>query len=126
MEMKRKIVCVLVAMIVGGTCAIHAQNELLDVQNGKAVRHIAFDLEQVTVSYKDGSQEENVQEGLYVSTSETTGISETAATVPGNSAVEVYDLQGRRISQSSMPKSQHVRGICIVKNGNKTTIRINK
>lgn len=116
--MKKKIVCVLAAMIVGGTSAIHAQNELLDAQNGKAVRHIAFDLEQVTVIYKDGSQVENVQKALFVVSSEAVGISETAAT-EGDSRTEVFDLQGRRITQ---PR----QGICIVKNGNKTTIRINK
>lgn len=117
--MKKKIILVLAAILVGGTGPIQAQQEMRNVDNGKAIRHIAFDLEQVTVTYKDGSQEENVQEALYVSTSEITGISETAATTSVNSAVEVYDLQGRRISQ---PK----RGICLVKNGNKIVFRINK
>ena len=47
---------------------------MLDVENGKAVRHIAFDQEQVTVNYKDGSQEENVQNALFVFSSEVVGI----------------------------------------------------
>lgn len=68
--MKKIIVCGLAAMIVGGTNAIHAQQEMLNIHNGKAIRHIAFDLEKVTVSYKDGSQVENVQKAQFAFPSE--------------------------------------------------------
>lgn len=124
MEMKTKIVCVLAAMIVGGTSGIHAQQEMLDVENGKAVRHIAFDQEQVTVNYKDGSQEENVQKAQFVFSSEVVGIRDNNRETINNNGY--YDLQGRRISQPSTLNAQPRRGIWIVKNGNKTTIRINK
>lgn len=122
--MKTKIVCVLAAMIVGGTSGIHAQQEMLDVENGKAVRHIAFDQEQVTVNYKDGSQEENVQKAQFVFSSEVVGIRDNNRETINNNGY--YDLQGRRISQPSTLNAQPRRGIWIVKNGNKTTIRINK
>jgi len=131
MEMKTKIVCVLAAMIVGGTSGLHAQQEMLDVENGKAVRHIAFDQEQVTVNYKDGSQEENVQNALFVFSSEVVGIRDNNRETINNNGETInnngyYDLQGRRISQPSTLNAQPRRGIWIVKNGNKTTIRINK
>ena len=120
--MKKKTIWVLAAMLVGGTGAIQAQSEMLNADNGKAARRITFDCEQVTVTYKDGSQEENVQTAQFISTAVTTGISETEAIVAGGSAVEVYDLQGRRVNVNVNVR----KGVFIVKNGNKTTVRINK
>lgn len=91
--------------------------QAIDFENGKAVKRITFDREQVNIVYADGQVLEGVDEALIVKEIFPTSIDDVKTTTPAPTAAvrQVYDLQGRLMSGlHELPQ-----GVYIVREGEK-------
>ena len=113
----KKLILTITALSIG--MAVGAQNivQAIDFENGKAVRRITFDREQVNIVYADGQVLEGVDEAVIVKEILPTAIEDVKAneSTPKAAVREVYDLQGRLMSGThELPQ-----GIYIVREGEK-------
>ena len=83
-------------------CAIGAQAQT--AENGKKVRRILFDREQVNVVYTDGSQQESVGCLTVKGSSEAMAVKDVSRNAGKKKDGALCDLQGRRIRSSSNTK----------------------
>ena len=95
-------------------------------ENGKSIKRITFDRENVCVIYADGSKEENVQALVVTGNNVTTGVKDAA---PKSRATTTkrswYTVDGRRMKAG--PRVRHSRSsVCIVKEGQKVRKTIKK
>lgn len=95
-------------------------------ENGKSIKRITFDRENVCVIYADGSKEENVQSLVVTGNNVTTGVKDAA---PKSRATTTkrswYMVDGRRMKAG--PRVRHSRSsVCIVKEGQKVRKTIKK
>ena len=130
--MKRKTALLVVLLTVA--TSLSAQT----ADNGKKVKRITFDREDISVVYADGTKDKNVQSAVVYGSGTATGIATTPSTGKGQVVKrEVYDLQGRQvkaangqrstaIGQRSMADGQRTKGVYIVREGEKTRKIIKK
>ena len=92
-------------------CAITMQAQKAD--NGKSVKRITFDREQVNIIYADGSTDEKVSNVKVTKQEKTTYVKDVNSNLNKQKGkVAVYDLQGRRVSNVAKGK-----GVFIVREG---------
>lgn len=123
--MKRKTALLVVLLTVA--TSLSAQT----ADNGKKVKRITFDRENISVVYADGTKDKNVQSAVVYGSGTATGIATTPATGKGQVVKrEVYDLQGRQVKavkgQRSTADGQRTKGVYIVREGEKTRKIIKK
>jgi hypothetical protein len=99
--------------------------------NGKSVKRITFDRENICVVYADGTKDENVQSAVVYGSGTATGIATKPATGKGQVVKrEVYDPQCRQVKtvkgQRSTADGQRTKGVYIVREGEKTRKIIKK
>ncbi len=104
------------------TCCVSAQTIGAVDEQGRQVRRITFDREQVTVEYVDGDVRNNVDFTL-VTREEMTGIETVRVNSDEQSALrQVYDLQGRPVGDVNNLS----QGIYVVREGEKVYKLIKK
>lgn len=91
--------------------------------NGNTVKRIEFDRENITVSYTDGTKEENVQTTRIVNNRKT-----AVKSIPGNGRQQTasrtwYTLDGRRMQGAPLTTD---KGVFIMREGNKVRRTIKK
>lgn len=102
------------------TC-ITAGAQAID-ENGKVVKHISFDRENVTIVYEDGSVRENVQSSLIKYGISTSVEKIEAVDEKEKTEITVYDIQGHRMTNlENLPA-----GVFIVREGEKVYKLIKK
>ncbi len=100
--MNRILLCTLF-MLLCGIMPMQAQS----ADNGKKVKRILFDREQVTIVYVDDTQE-NVDKGVAVKRDDiATSVKEIKGKKSKNS--EVYDLQGRKLNAVPQRKGVYIK-----------------
>ena len=112
---KARLLALLATVLVGSTGA-WAQK----ASNGKLVRRVTFDRENVTINYKDGSADEKVSTAVIVNTP--TGIKLVSKEQGTDGARSIYSIDGRRL-QGTAAKTG--KGVYIVKEG-KTVRKVTK
>lgn len=123
--MKRKTALLVVLLTVA--TSLSAQT----ADNGKKVKRITFDREDISIVYADGTKDKNVQSAVVYGSGTATGIATKPATGKGQVVKrEVYDLQGRQVKtvkgQRSTADGQRTKGVYIVREGEKTRKIIKK
>jgi hypothetical protein len=103
---------ILAAVILGTTCAT-AQT----AENGKVVKRILFDRENVTVIYADDTSDKHVQTATITSGKpETTGIKSQDKTPNARNKRGWYTLDGRRMTTAPSTRN---KGVYVVKEDKK-------
>jgi len=100
-------------------CAMNLQAQTA-TKDGKKVKSITFDKEEVVINYADGSQETLAGDAT-VTSSIPTGIKNTK-TNQGSQNSNWYMLDGRRMQS----EPQNKKGVYVVKQGNKVRKTIKK
>ncbi len=122
--MKKKVFYLLVACLLGGTATVSAQKtvkKMVNVENGKEVKKITFNCEEITINYADGTDEPEV-DAAHLRRIEIpvgpTGINGVEKKTQANGW---YTMDGRRLQ--SAPKD---KGVYVVKKGDKVRKTIKK
>ena len=122
MPMKKKLFFVLIACLIGGTATVSAQKKstrkAVNVENGKEVKRITFNCEDISIVYADGTEDESVQAATIVPVETPTGINGVEKKAQTNGW---YTMDGRRLQ--SAPKD---KGVYVVKKGDKVQKTIKK
>ena len=120
--MKKKLFWMLIACLIGGTATVSAQRKntkkAYNIENGKEVKRIAFDREEVTITYADGTEDESVVTATIEPRKTPTGISGVNKNAQVNGW---YTVDGRRLQGT--PKD---KGVYVVKMGDKVRKTIKK
>ena len=115
--MKKKMFFMLAAALLCGTATVSAQ-QAINVENGKVVKKITFDLEKVDINYEDGTSDVSVQKATIYYDQTPTGIAEVKQ---NGVTTDWYTLDGRRLQYT--PNS---KGIYVSKSGNNVRKSIKK
>lgn len=92
--------------------------------NGKSIKRITFDRENICVTYSDGSKEENVQTLVVTGNNTTTGVKDAAPKSRAATAKRSwYTVDGRRMKVAPRPSA---KGVYIVKEGQQVRKTIKK
>ncbi len=120
--MKKKMFLMLIACLLGSTATVSAQKKnskkAVNVENGKEVKRITFDCEDISIAYADGTEDNYVQSATIVAVETPTGISGVEKKAQANGW---YTMDGRRLQ--SAPKG---KGVYVVKKGDKVQKTIKK
>ena len=93
-------------------------------ENGKSVKRITFDRENVCVTYADGSKEENVQTLVITGNNAATGGKDAAPKSRTTTAMRSwYTVDGRRMNAAPRPGA---KGVYIMKEGQQVRKTIKK
>ena len=107
----------LAAVLLCGTMTVSAQ-KVEDTKNGKTVKRITFDRENVNIEYADNTKDYGVAETQIRRAGDATGIN-AAKTATAKSGW--YTMDGRRLENA--PKA---KGVYVVKEGDKVRKTIKK
>jgi hypothetical protein len=133
--MKRIRLLLLLVLLMSVATSLSAQTS----DNGKTVRRITFDQENISIEYTDGTKDENVQNTVVYGSNFTTGIQSIDDSRndylrfnrDGSTQFENgissnngwYDMQGRKVNRQS---GQLRNGLYIVREGQNTRVTVIK
>lgn len=133
--MKRIRLLLLLVLLMSVATSLSAQTS----DNGKTVRRITFDQENISIEYTDGTKDENVQNTVVYGSNFTTGIqsiddsrndylrfnrdgsTQFVNVISSNNGW--YDMQGRKVNRQS---GQLRNGLYIVREGQNTRVTVIK